>query len=87
MNGVGDQFLAGAGLAADQHRGVPLGHLADQLEDAPHALGVADDLLEAVLLAHLPAQGVALVRQPPALALGVAQQAHPLGQQVGHHLQ
>ena len=35
VDGAGDELLAGARLAADQHRGVALGHLAN---DAEHAL-------------------------------------------------
>ena len=39
---LGDQFLAGAGLAQEQHRGVGLGHLPRQPIDVLHRRPRAD---------------------------------------------
>ena len=41
---AGDQLLAGAGAAADQHRRVARRHLPDQFVDVLHAAAVADQL-------------------------------------------
>ena len=49
VDGPGDQFLARAALALDQHRGVGVGHLLDQLEDLPHRLALADHIVEPIL--------------------------------------
>jgi hypothetical protein len=87
VNGAGDQFLAGAGFAADQHRGVPLRHLPHLLEHPLHRLAVADHAVETVLAAHRAPQAVALGGQRPALALHLAGIAHAAGDQVGDHLQ
>ncbi|OPZ05947.1 MAG: hypothetical protein BWZ08_02381 [candidate division BRC1 bacterium ADurb.BinA292] len=48
---VGDQFLAGAALAADQDGGVALADLGDEVVDVLHDVGVADDVgrAEAIL--------------------------------------
>ena len=40
---AGHQLLAGAGFAGDQHRGLGVGHLADNLEDLLHLVRRADD--------------------------------------------
>jgi hypothetical protein len=65
VDGVGDQLLAGAGLAADEDGGVPLCDLADLLEDEPHGVGAADDAVETMIAARLPAQIVALLLELP----------------------
>jgi hypothetical protein len=46
---LGDELLAGAALAADQHREIGLGDLLDRLEDLAHRAALADQVLEAVL--------------------------------------
>ena len=43
VNGAGDEFLAGAAFAGDQHRGVEVGDAADQLINALHLRAGADD--------------------------------------------
>jgi hypothetical protein len=43
VHGAGDQLLAGARLAGDQHAGAHRRHALDQLEDARHRRRVADD--------------------------------------------
>src|SRR6185295_8388364 len=60
---VGDQLLAGAALAADQHRHVGIGHLGDDIEDAAHARAAADDLLEAEVALHLLEQAAVIALQ------------------------
>ncbi len=47
MDGAGDQRLAGAAFAGDEHGGFGVGHAIDHLEDALHAVVVADDVFEA----------------------------------------
>ena len=53
VEGVGDQFLAGAVLALDQNVGVAGRHRLDQLEQLAHLLALADDARERILTAHL----------------------------------
>ncbi len=54
MDGAGDQLLADAALAADQHGGPARGRAADFLFDLPHQIAGADDLaLHAQPLAEL----------------------------------
>ena len=52
VNRVGDELLAGAVLALDQHVGVAGRHGIDELEQRQHGLALADDVLERVLLTH-----------------------------------
>ena len=85
VDGVGDEFLAGAGLATDQHRGRPFCHHADLLENAPHRRRMANQVVEAVLLAHGASQGVALFGQRLAVKVDFQRQAHALADQVGDH--
>ena len=53
VDGVGDQLLAGAGLAAQQHRRVRRRHLLHLLEHLAQRRRVADDLAEVELAVHL----------------------------------
>ena len=87
MNGLGDQLLAGAGLAAYQYGGMPLGDLANLVEHALHLRGVADDVGKTELAAHRAAQGIALLRQVAPFAFDLPGQAHALADEVGDHLQ
>jgi hypothetical protein len=58
VQAAGDQFLAGAGFAVDQHVGGAVGQGADQAADAGHAGRVADQPgFELVALVELAAQG------------------------------
>ena len=63
VDGAGDQLLAGAGLAADEHGRVALGHLADHAEHPLQRVAGADDLVEVVVLLLLVAQVVELVAE------------------------
>ena len=47
MDGAGDQFLAGAAFAGDQHRGVEIGDAAHELIDALHLRAGADEAVAA----------------------------------------
>ena len=47
MDGAGDQFLAGAGLAGQQHAGGVVQHLADQLVHAAHGRAATDQAVVA----------------------------------------
>ena len=87
MDGVGDQFLAGTGLAAYQHGGVPLRHQPHLFEDAAHGLGMADDIVEAVLPAHGAAQHIALFHDFFLFLRDFLRQAHALADQVADHFQ
>ncbi len=53
MDRLGDHFLAGAGLAEQQHRRPAVGDLADRGEDFVHRRRVADDVFEPIPVAHL----------------------------------
>ena len=59
-----DQLLAGAGLAAKEHRRVGARDLRDLLVDALHRAAVADDPGEVVALAQLLFEVRVLVDQP-----------------------
>ena len=62
----GQHLLAGAGLAADEHRDVGAGHLLDAPEDLAHPRARADELAEArflELLAQLGALEAQLVQE------------------------
>ena len=48
MDGSGDELLARAGFAADQHRGVGRGDAADMVEHRHQRGALADDFLEVV---------------------------------------
>ena len=63
MDGAGDQLLAGAALAVDQHRRGGAGDALDQREDRLHPAALADDVVEGVFLLQLAAQVDVLVRQ------------------------
>ncbi len=47
---LGDEFLAGAALAANQHGGTGGGDLRDEIEDGEHLLALANDAREVVAL-------------------------------------
>ena len=64
-----DQFLAGAGLAEDEHRRVGRRHRLDLMEDALQRRRVADDLLEVVLGPDLVLE-VHLLRRKPVSQVG-----------------
>ena len=49
MDGAGEQFLAGAAFAADQHGRFVAGHVAGQLDDRQHVGVTGDDVVEADL--------------------------------------
>jgi hypothetical protein len=63
VDGAGDQFLAGAAFAHDEHGNVAGGHLPGGGDDLPHRLALADDPLEARLLGDLLLQGLILLLQ------------------------
>ena len=50
MDGLGDQFLAGAALAGDQHRRARRRDLRDQVEHRQHLFALADDVRKVVAL-------------------------------------
>ena len=50
MDRFGDQLLAGAAFALQQHGGAAGRDLRDQVEDAQHGVALADDVLEVVAL-------------------------------------
>jgi hypothetical protein len=77
VDGPGDQFLAGAALAGDQHRHVLGGHPADRLvhlqhgragaDDGPVHLGVGKVYRNHSRLAHAPGHFQRLADHPPQL--------------------
>ena len=50
VKGFGDEFFAGAGLALNEDGGAAGGYLGDEVEEAEHGFGFADDVLEVVAL-------------------------------------
>src|SRR5690606_26344905 len=50
---LGDELLAGAGLALDEDGGIGHGHVAHQLEELAHLRVAADELAEGVALEGL----------------------------------
>ena len=50
MNGLGDEFLARAAFAGDQHGRARRRHLRDQIEHGQHFFALADDVGEVVAL-------------------------------------
>ena len=88
VQGLGDEFLAGAALALDEDGGVGRGDLAQRLDDAPHRLRLADDPLEPEPLLELLGELLGAADEAPVLqGLGhaVAQfgQVQGLGDVVG----
>ena len=74
VNGVGDQLLAGARFAAQQHRRVGAGDLRNLLVDLAHRPARADQVREVVALLQLLPQVRVLVDQP--LLVGLDQPVH-----------
>ena len=72
MDRPGDQFLAGTGLAEDQHVDIRTGDLLDGFEHPPHALTGADDFFKGIWAFDLPAQQLVFGIEPPS-------GQHPLG--------
>ena len=68
MDRLGDELLAGAALAGDEHRRVGRRDAADQLQDAQHARIAADEVAEVVARVELVAGQRALVGLRRALA-------------------
>ena len=64
VNGMRNQLLAGARLAADEHGGVGLRYLRDLLVHLARGTAGADDVREVVALAQLLPQVGVLVDQP-----------------------
>ncbi len=60
---LGEQLLAGAALAEEQHRGGGGGHLADRLEDRQHLRALAHQVVEAVLVLEPLAQRARLLHE------------------------
>jgi hypothetical protein len=73
VNGVRDEFLAGARLAANQHGGVGLRDLGHLLVHLPRRTAGPNDVREVVALAQLLPQVRILVGEPPPLLVD-----HPL---------
>jgi hypothetical protein len=63
VDGAGDQLLAGAALAGDEHRRRRAGDAADQREDLAHRLAAGDDVGEAVGLLDLALEAGDLAAQ------------------------
>ena len=74
VDGLRDELLAGARLAADEDGRVGARHLHDLLADLPHRAARSEDVREVVALAQLVAQPVVLVDE--ALAVRLEQRLH-----------
>src|SRR5262249_12294277 len=69
VDGAGDQLLAGARLAGEQHRGVGRRYAAHGVEDGQQRRAAADDLVEVVDRLDLFLKILVLLLQPGALLL------------------
>ena len=56
MQGLGDQFLAGAALTGDQHRCPAVGNLFDLAVNLLHWPAFADEVVERISLSHMRTQ-------------------------------
>ena len=72
VDGAGDELLAGAGLAGDEHGDRRGGGAGQEAEDALHRGAVADDAVEAAVARHLLLQHVDRIAQARRRALRVA---------------
>ena len=79
VNGPGDQLLAGAGLALNQHGAVHRRDQLEALEDLLHRRALADHVVEPVAIAKLRAQFGVLLPQTR-LVDGRRQHARQVGQ-------
>ena len=79
MNRVGDQLLARARFAANEHGGVGLRDLRHLLVHLPRGTARPDDVREVVALLQLLTQVRVLVDQPPPLFLDDALDVERLG--------
>ena len=79
VDGLGDELLAGAALAGDEHARLARPHLGDELEDRLH-LGVArHDVTQRVALAQPIAKAARLLDEPRLLHRAVDDGAERLG--------
>ena len=81
-----EQFLAGAALAEDEHRGWQLGDLLHQLDHFARGTAGPDDELAIVLLGHLGVQPQDAAAQVLALAGIGHEQPHGVGLEVLGHV-
>ena len=81
VEGVGHQFLAGAGLAADEHRGAAGRRLGHGFVDPLHGVAVADEVMQLVALPEFQPKLLVLLHQP--LPVGRDEPGHLHGQ--AHH--
>ncbi len=86
VDGVGDEFLAGAGFAADEHAGLAFGDLGDLVVHNLHLVGVADDVGGAEAVFQLGAEALIFGFQFFAALLGAAAEADGLREQRGDDL-
>jgi hypothetical protein len=86
VDGIGDQFLAGARLAADEHRRRPLRDHPDLVKDAQHGDRMTDQVLEAGALAQRTADRLAFASDRLLFLRGFERQPDMLPDQVGEQL-
>ena len=79
VDGVRNQFLAGARLAANHDRRVRARDLGDLLADPAHHAAGAEDLREVVALPQLSLEALVLLHQPLAIRLEQPLDLHRLG--------
>ena len=84
VNGLGDELLAGARFAADQHGRVGARHLRHLLVDQAHRPARAKDVREVVALAQLALEVRVFLAKAIALGVDDALDADPLGHQRRH---
>ena len=83
VDGVGDEVLARAALAADQHGRVAVGHLLDQPVHLLHRVARADHVVHGESRLQLPPQPDVLVAQQRPLGLHELVQLDRLGDHRG----
>ena len=89
MDGAGEQLLAGAGFAAQEHRGMGLGHHRDLVQQRADLLAVADDAADPrrrrLEIGQLLLQPMALGDQPLAITRHHAMELDRLADEIGDH--
>jgi hypothetical protein len=83
VDGVGDEFLADAGLAADEHGGVGGGDLRDEVEGGLHGAGTANHVCRAEFCLQLVLEAGILLEQAVTLLLVFLAQADGVGDHRG----
>ena len=79
MDRMGNQFLAGARFAANEHRRIGRGHLGDLLVDLAHTATIANNVGKIIALPQFLAQVLVLITETLSLGLDEVMDIDGLG--------